>query len=85
MTGRARVPAPREGVHVADGVFSSSIWEGCGLREQSGGCRTGTRSLPTMVPRLPDAPSQSWLDRAALKNKKPAGEISQAGYLAKKN
>jgi hypothetical protein len=38
-----------------------------------------------MVPRLPDAPSQSWLDRAALKNKKPAGEISQAGYLAKKN
>jgi hypothetical protein len=49
LTGRARVPARREGVLEANGVFSRLIGEASGLREQSGGCRTRTRSLPSLV------------------------------------
>ena len=37
---RSRIPARREGVLEANGVFSRLIGEGSGLREQSGGCRT---------------------------------------------
>jgi len=45
--GRARVPARREGVPEANGAFSSSIREGCGLREQR---IARTRSLPALGP-----------------------------------
>jgi hypothetical protein len=51
---RNREGARREGVLEANGVFSRLIGEGSGLREQSGGCRTRTRSLPSLVRRLPD-------------------------------
>jgi hypothetical protein len=56
--GRARVPARREGVPEANGVFSCLIGEGCGLREGSRGRGTRTRSLPALDPaaarQLPD-------------------------------
>ncbi len=56
--GRARVPARREGVPEANGVFSCLIGEGCGLREGSRGRGTRTRSLPALEPaaarQLPD-------------------------------
>jgi hypothetical protein len=48
--GRARVPARREGVPEANGVFWFLIGEGCGLRERSGSRRTRTRSLPALDP-----------------------------------
>jgi hypothetical protein len=50
--GRARVPARRESVPEANGAFSSLIREGYGLREQSGSCRTRTRSLPALDPAM---------------------------------
>ena len=50
LTGRARVPARREGVLEANGVFSRLIEEGSGLREQR---IARTRSLPSLV-RRPD-------------------------------
>jgi hypothetical protein len=45
----ARPRAP-QGVLEANGVFSPLIREGSGLRERSGGCRTGTRSPPIAGP-----------------------------------
>jgi hypothetical protein len=45
--GRARVPARREGVPEANGVFSFLIGEGCGLRERR---IARTRSLPALDP-----------------------------------
>ena len=50
---RSWIPACREGVLEANGVFSRLIEEGSGLREQSGGCRTRTRSLPSLVRQPP--------------------------------
>ena len=46
LTGRARVPARREGVLEANGVFSRLIGEGSGLREPR---IARTRSLPSLV------------------------------------
>ena len=54
LTGRVRVPARREGVLEANGVFSRLIGEGSGLREQR---IARTRSLPSLV-RLP--PDDGW-------------------------
>ena len=51
---RSWIPARREAVLEANGVFSRLIGEGSGLREQSGGCRTRTRSLPSPVRQPPD-------------------------------
>jgi hypothetical protein len=48
--GRARVPARREGVPEANGVFSFLIGECYGLRERSRGRGTRTRSLPALDP-----------------------------------
>jgi hypothetical protein len=50
LTGRARVPARREGVLKAKGVFSPLIREGSGLREWR---IARTRSLPTLGPATP--------------------------------
>jgi hypothetical protein len=47
LTGRARVPARRDGVPEAKGVFSPLIREGSGLRERR---IARTRSLPTLGP-----------------------------------
>ena len=48
------LPARRDGVLEANGVFSRLIGEGSGLRERSGSRRTRTRSLPSLVRQPPD-------------------------------
>src|ERR1700733_6387067 len=70
LAGRSRIPARREGVFEANGEFSRLIGEGSGLREQSGGCRTRTRSLPSLVRQPPAAagrlPSRPWVRTCSL-------------------
>jgi hypothetical protein len=48
-SGRARVSASRENVPQPKAVFSSAIKIGTRLRQQSGSCRTRTRSLPLVA------------------------------------
>jgi hypothetical protein len=50
LKGRARVPARREGVPEANGVFSILLRKGCGLREPR---IAGTRSFPGLIRQPP--------------------------------
>jgi|SRR5580692_6089416 hypothetical protein len=53
---RSWIPARREGVLGANGVFSRLIGEGSGLREQSGGCRTRLNSYRRFAPLIAHTP-----------------------------
>jgi hypothetical protein len=63
LAGRSRIPARREGVLEANGVFSRLIGEGSGLREQSGGCRAaaGLGGVPGFLNARASPPARSML------------------------